>query len=227
MYLRIVIGCTFSLVCLSVGRSGLFPMVSACVLPAIQNIQSWVYPLSVFCCSLAIVLVRQAMGRLLGDHGFQAVTTDTRYTSAAVLRPRLTGFVLLLLYSIVPCLLQTPLLIAPPLFVLFLELWTEPSKQAGREGHVFLLGLLCCSFGAGLALLIQHQLGSPLLAGLIITVILFFLMTRFGMYLPPVAALSFLPMILPRAALPLYPLYTGTTLAIFCLFLRRTRRRSR
>ena len=220
VYLRVVIGCVFSVVCLTVGKSGLFPMLSACVLPAIQNIQSWVYPVSVFCCALAIVLARQVMGRLVGDGGFRVVKTNTDYTSAAVVRPRVVGLCIVLLYAIIPCVSHTTLLIAPPLFVLFLELFTEPKKQRGREGQVFLLGILCCSAGAWLTLLLRHYLGSQLLAGAAITAVLFALLRWFDMYLPPVAALSFLPIILPAGALPLYPLYTGITLAVMCVFLR-------
>ena len=220
VYLRLVIGCVFSVVCLTVGRSGLFPMVSACVLPAIQNIQSWVYPVSVFCCALAIVIARQVMGKIVGDGGFRAVASDTDYASAAVVRPRIVGLGIVLLYAIIPCVSHTTLLIAPPLFVLFFELFTEPKKQRGREGQVFLLGVLCCSAGAWLTLVLQYHLGSQLLAGLAITAVLFALLRWFGMYLPPVAALSFLPMILPAGVLPLYPVYTGTTLAVMCVFLR-------
>ena len=220
VYLRVVIGCVFSVVCLTVGKSGLFPMVSACVLPAIQNIQSWVYPVSVFCCALAIVIARQVMGKIVGDDGFRAVKSDLDYSTAAVVKPRVIGLGIVLLYAIIPCVSHTTLLIAPPLFVLFFELFTEPKKQRGREGQVFLLGVLCCSAGAWLTLLLQHHLGSQLLAGLAITAVLFALLRWFGMYLPPVAALSFLPMILPARMLPLYPVYTGTTLAVMCVFLR-------
>ena len=218
--LRLVVGCAFTLVCLTVTGSGLWPMLSACVLPALMNVTAPAYLFSVAACSLAILLVKQALG------GFVPVKTDTDYRSWAVLRPRLTGCLWLLVYALVPCALHITPLIAPPLFVLFLELYTEDGKQRGREWRVCLLGVLCCTLGAAAALLFQYHLGGgPLLAGLVITPLLFALLRGFGMYLPPVAALSFLPLILPAAKLPSYPLFTGITLVLMTVFLRIKRRR--
>ena len=216
---RVVLGCVFTLVCLTVFRSGLYPMLSACVLPALLNITSVIYPVSVFCCSLAIVLARQWMGKLVGDSGFETIESGANYLSREELLPKVMAGLLVLLYSIVPCLLQKPLLIAPPLFVLFFELYTEDKKQAGREFQVLLLAVLCCVTGAVSALLIQHRLAwGPLPAGIFTVAVLFFLMKKFGIYMPPVAALSFLPLILPAERLPLYPVYTGISLTVIVLF---------
>ena len=215
VYLRVVLGCAFTLVCLTVFRSGLFPMLSACILPALLSVTTWIYPVSVLGCSLAIVLVKQALG------GFQAVATDTDYRSRAVLLPRLTGCLLVLLYALVPCQLGIPPLIAPPLFVLFLELYTEDGKLRRKEWKVCLLAVLSCTLGAGVTLLT----GGPLTAGVLITAGLLALLRLFGVYLPPVAALCYLPLILPGEKLLTYPVFTGVTLLVMTVFLRWKRSR--
>ena len=218
LWLRVVVGCAFALVCLTLTGSGLWPMLSACILPALMNVTTPVYLFSVAGCSLAIVLVKQVMG------GFQQVRSDTDYRSWMVLRPRITGILWLLAYALIPCALGLTPLIAPPLFVLFLELYTENDKQRGREWQICLLGICCCTSGALLTLLLQHQLGGgPLLAGLVITPVVFALLKGFRLYLPPVSALCYLPLILPAEKLMTYPLFTGITLLVMTVFLRYRR----
>ena len=218
LYLRIVLGGVFTLVCLAISGCALWPMLSACILPALLSITSPVYPVSVFACTLAIVLVKQVAG------GFRTVASDREYRSSKLLRRWGEGMLLVLIYALPACLLDRPLLIVPPLFVLFMELYTDEEKLKGREAQVLILGIACCNVGALLAMLLQYRMGGgPLLAGAVIAPVLFLLFHTFDIYLPPMAALSYLPLILPAEALPMYPVFTGMTLLVITLVIRSVR----
>ena len=221
---RIILGCAFTVICLSIFRSGLYPMLSACILPAILDISSLVYPVSVFCCCVAIVLLRNILGKIFSDNGFAEIKTDTNYFSRSELLPKIIGSAIIIIYAVIPCRIHRPMLIAPPLFVLFMELFTDSSKLKGRELSALFTAVFCCFTGSYTVYLLSPA-GIPGIAAaaVIITVIIFTLFKTVGIYLPPIAALSYLPLILPVENLPVFPLYTGISLTVSILFIMLVR----
>lgn len=224
LFLRVVLGCVFSLFCLTIFRSGLYLMLSVCILPALLGITSWIYPVSVFLCTLTVILCRQLLGLFCKDGGLRTVETKTDYRSPEVLRQRMQACGILLAYALPACLLERPLMIAPPLFALFFTLYTDDKKMAGKEEKLLFGATLCCVTGAAVVLILQQRFGLDMLAACALIAVAVYVYVRyFELYLPPVAALAFLPLILPAEVLVLYPVYTGLSLILMILFIRKKR----
>lgn len=222
LFFKICIGYFFCIICLSVFKSGLFPMISACILPLLINAKSITYPISVFVLCIIIVGARYIATRKNKD---ETPKIQNNYFSKEILLPRIIAGVCIVIYSIYPCFSGALLLIAPPLFVMFTELFTSNNKFQNKE--IILLAVTSVSTFTGSSVVYFMQMyfsSSTFWCGIIITVVVFTIFYFTKVFFPPIAALSFLPLILPEESLIMYPLYVSLTALVIVLVITIKRR---
>lgn len=204
-------------------RSTLLPILSACILPILIGEQSWVYPIAV-----AVMTVLLALGQaLLERFGLRSPQPSARWDWSAcdermrwsVLIPVTTGIAAIAIAFGCPC------VVAPPLIVLLSELSFTDSPVAEKGLKVALVTILCACVGAACRWGLQMQLGLPLWsAALVASAGALTVFSALRLPFPPAGALSILPMLLPPALIPTYPLQVavGTVLFILTAKLVRT-----
>lgn len=200
----------------------LLPILSACILPILIGEQSWVYPVAV--CVMAVLL--SAVQALLERFGLRETQHAERWTwqgHAELLR----WGILIPLTTVVSAgavALEFPCVVAPPLIVLLSELSFPESPVAGKSGQVFAVTILCACIGAFARLGIHMQLGLPLtFAAAVSAACVLGVFRLIRLPFPPAGALAILPMLLPSALIPTYPLQVAVGAAVFLLIAQLVR----
>lgn len=201
-------------------HSGVYPSISAAILPILLNVRSVSYPISV--CIMAGILAIILNYRTRETRGAPSAPPPAR-TEPAGYAPMLTWLKIVALIFVTASIahgLSWIYIISPPLLVVFVE-----ATQAVRRGEALpslrLVALLSLAALSGLCWfsLIVLWLAGPLwlAAGLSVTSV-FLLSHRLRLASPPAFALSLLPVILPHSALPWYPLQVlaGSALFLAC-----------
>ena len=194
----------FAAVCLMLTRCTLIPLVSACMLPVLMGTESWVYPVSVAGLSAIFGLVRRGMERA----GWRQ--PDAYGPPAAVSGRELGGWCGMLVcvaaVAFLAAAVSAVYLVLPPLVVTFVEF--VRSKAGFRNRPVQVVGLLTGAAGAGtLCQWVEHDLwGWPEWAvALTAFGIMLVVFERIGKFFAPAAAVSLVPLVVPREALPWLP----------------------
>lgn len=206
----------FVAICLYLAGSTLYPMLSACILPILMGVDSWIYPLSVSGMT-ALLTLGQWMLEWAGLRQPNPPVKTERFTKVSLIQGGWFWGRLLLAFvplSVAALSLGLPYLIAPPLLVAFVELADPVGRLRKHPAKALLLLIGSGMVGAGLRLAALYM-GLPILwpaLSAAAVMLLLFRLTRF--ILPPAGAMALLPMLLPPAVLPLYPLQTG----LGCLF---------
>lgn len=210
--LKIFIGIVFSATLLTIFKSNLYPLLSACILPIIMNTQSLYYSLSVFVLTLIIVLGKMFLCKAkLGDN---IIKNEDNFVPKSFLFWIIIT-VVLMLYSVFPVFSTTVLLVAPPLMVMFVELVSENEKFKGKEILVLTVTVLCGFIGAFSRWGFCEILGfSSILSAVVTVALVIIIFEVFKIYFPPAAALAFLPLIIDSSQLLLYPVYIIVTASI-------------
>lgn len=199
------------------------PSFSAAILPILTHTQSWYYPLSV--CILTGII---ACGKNLIDNYKKSDTSgrlaQSIYKSEKVnfTQEELINYVKLLmsimLVSAVALYFHWNYIIAPPLIVTFVELTKSKGKLHSKTGLVFILLVFAAFSGVLWLYLIYYFLQWPvwISAGLSMVCILFvFHFLRLS--LPPAAAITLLPILIPVNNLWMYPWQVLVGSAIFLM----------
>ena len=207
---------------LLVVHATLLPILSACILPILIGEQSWVYPIAVAVMTLLltagqVLLERSGLREKQPDahwewHGLEEVLrwsilipVTTVFTAAAIA----LGF---------PC------VVAPPLIVLLSELSFPDSPAAPRAKRVALVTILCACAGAAARWGLVMQLSLPLwLAAFVSAACALALFAALRLPFPPAGALAILPMLLPDALIPTYPIQVAAGTIFFLTTARLTR----
>lgn len=224
-FFKVLLGFCFAAMCLTVSKSDLFPMVSACILPVLMHTNSFIYPLSVFLLTLLIV----CLNAVWLQTGIKQRGSSIPVQSQPVWLWLISG-ACLLLYCFYPLLSGKYLLIAPPLIVMFLELSFNKDKLRKRELCAGAVTVLCAGTGAFsryFICVLQEQ--NILVSCLITTVLVFLLFHAMKLPFPPAAALAYLPLILKPEQLLWYPLWiliTSGMITAGILVQRRVRQTS-
>ncbi len=185
-------------------QTSLFPVIATCMLPVMLNIDSWLFPLTVFCISAIIILVQKAMERIGWRHPVVHFTTDCHPTWKIHLW--IIILIPVTLMSLIAVYFRWPYLILPPLIVCFCDMIFSQSGFRHRPLQTFLL-LLAGAFLGTLGTLAYIYLGIPLWAAAACTFsLLLFVFHKTGKYLAPAGALSLIPFLLPFHTLTAYPL---------------------
>ncbi|MDD6396403.1 MAG: hypothetical protein PUB37_09540 [Firmicutes bacterium] len=215
MLLKIFICFVFAAVSLTLTKCTLVPMISACILPLLMHTESIIYPISVFVLSVIIAATQW----ILEKSGFRRVRRHVpvkmnwsdqflHWTWLAVC---------IMLYSIYPVLSGNYLFIAPPLIVMFAEMMPPSNKLRGKELKILAVTVMCAIIGSECRLILTEYLGLSVMISSAVTIILTLLLLNVSkVYFPPSAALSFLPFIVNRSALPYYTIYIAITASVIC-----------
>jgi len=213
LWLKFVIAYAVSQIILSLSGTGFAPMVSAIVLPVMLGTRTPLYLLSAFLFTTIILLVRTVFEKTsvcnrisyqpLERQPFVFLIKKIMVASVIIFIAIITGF---------------PYVVAPPVLVAFTEF--AYSKSAARPHPFKTVSLisLCALSGTFCRYTITSVAGLPLtLAAVLAMTISIILIYSFRMYLPPAGALTLLAMLIPRAALAIYPVSVFAGVSIFML----------
>lgn len=182
-------------------RSGILPAISAAILPILTRVDSWWYPVSVCVLAGAIALGRAAPRRAALATAARAGFGLGHWTKLCALVALAAGLALTSGWIF---------LIAPPLFVLLIEL-SDPGNPARRHPvKIVLLVSLSAAIGSAALAACARVPGCPSLmaAGLALPAVLW-LQYGTGLFSPPALALTLLPLIVPPAYAAWYPLHVA------------------
>ncbi|URZ08472.1 HPP family protein [Clostridium felsineum] len=193
--------------------SEIYPALSASILPILLHSESWYYPLSV--CVLTGII---ALGNMLiiSFYSKKATSSDLNKKIKKEKKAKLDTeelvhwaklLISVLLVLTVSLYFNCKYIIAPPLIVAFVELCSPNSKLKNNRLLVFILPVLSAFLGVMCLYLICDLLHLPIWLSACLSVscvLLIFHLLRFS--LPPAAALSLLPAIIPAQSLWTYPL---------------------
>jgi hypothetical protein len=194
-------------------RSGILPSVSAAILPIITRTTSWWYPVSVCLLAAAIALGRAWLAAPAGPadpEGGEARPDqgETGESLGLVHWLKLLGVIALV--SVLALTSGWLFIIAPPLFVLLIELSVRENPARDHPLKVIFLVSLSAGLGTAFLALLSGVPYCPVLvpAGLALLGVIY-LQYRTGLYSPPAIAIALLPTIVPSAYAPWYPLHVA------------------
>ncbi|MFL0196985.1 hypothetical protein ACJDU8_15665 [Clostridium sp. WILCCON 0269] len=209
---------------LKVIGSEVTPSFSAAILPILTHTQSWYYPLSV--CILTGIIV---CGKKLIHNSYKEKGTSTELLESLKekrkvnhIREELINWVKLLtsimFVSGVALYFHWDYIIAPPLIVAFVELAKPKGKLYSKTGLVFISLVLAAFSGVLWLYLVYYLLHWPVWISAGLSMGCIFLIFHFLQFtLPPAAAITLLPMIIPLKNLCMYPWQVSVGSAIFLL----------
>ena len=186
------------------GGTSFAPLVSAAVLPVMLGTESLVYLIAAVSLTALILLVNFILERL-------KLRAPEAYRPVHPPEGRAWGRVLLRCALGCVCiaaavLLHAKYMVAPPMLVAFTEFMNPVSRAKEQPVKAVSLIALCAAAGAAARLVLTVSLGLPLTVSAIAAgVVLLWLLRRFGLYLPPAAALTVLAMLIPEKDLLVYP----------------------
>lgn len=217
-FLMITVAFVLVLVELKVLNSDVYPSISAAILPIIVHADSWIYAIAVGVLT-AVVL----FGNILSERfapanpGLLPARINAGYLGNGLsLTYWVKIFVIVAAVAAAAVMSSSIYILAPPLIVVFIEI-TQPQGALRHKGlNVLLLVALAAFSGVFWQIVTAQLLHLPLwICGIIAMVWLFFLYNRTGLSLPPAAALTLLPVIVPADKLFLYPFQVTIGCAIF------------
>lgn len=218
LYFQIMLAFTYSIFAILISKASLVPLISACILPVIMQTESIIYPLSVMVMSAIIVIVQYLMEKyqLREKEIFIEYRCDLEGYITWIKR-----YIVIAVYAAIAVYSKQLYLIAPPLFVTFVELSNRRSKL--RSSRYLLAFIVICSsfigFGVSLFNVILHV---PLtVCALISMLALFYLFKKAYVMFPPAGAIALLPLILPTENIYMYPLLISVS-AIILIFIAMT-----
>lgn len=204
---QVILGLVFAAVSLTISKTTMVPMISACILPILMGTETLIYPVSVFLMLVVITgvqwLLEKSGQKEPRKTASEHIELNMKKTASDWGR-RVLVFSLL---AIIPISLKEYYFIAPPLIVAYTEL-TNPKLWLRKcpERVVVLMGI-SAAFGTAGVILLQGRLGLSLTAvtTIVITGILL-ISSRLKLLFPPAGAAALLPLILQREGLFWYPL---------------------
>ena len=198
------------------------PMISAAVLPVLLQTRSVVYLLAACILTALILLVRQLLIRkdILADKPFRKLPFPDRNDIIQMM------IRWLIVTAVIFSALGTGLRFAaaPPLLVAFTEFWKPGAVSRKQPLSVIALIALCAVSGAGIRLLLCVSIGIPMCIAAALTIaVVYFIMKRIGLMLPPAAAISVLAFLIPEKMLLVFPVHIliGISVLVGASFLYR------
>jgi hypothetical protein len=200
------------------------PSFSAAILPILTHTQSWYYPLSV--CILTGIIV---CGKKLIDNSYKEKGTSIELLKSFKEREKINLtqeeliiwvklLTSIMLVSAVALYFHWDYIIAPPLIVAFVELAKPKGKLHSKTGLVFISLVLAAFSGVLWLYLIYYLLHWPVWISAGLSMFCIFLIFHFLRFvLPPAAAITLLPIIIPFKNLCMYAWQVLVGSAIFLL----------
>jgi hypothetical protein len=204
----------FAAGCLSLSRTTLVPLVSACMLPVLLHTESWVYPAAVTAMSLIVVVGQRAMerGGLRPETHYDRPEWNWRHDGVRWM------WLLLAVLAVAALPLSTGYryCILPPLIVTFVEFANSKSGFRNRPVQVWLMLVAGATAGTLMEWMGHVWLGwSESVVALVVCACLFVMFERVGRYFAPVGAVALIPMIVPPQDLFWLPVQIACGAAVF------------
>lgn len=204
----------FTGVALTLAKTTLLPIISACILPVYMNITSWMYPISVCIMSLMIIFMQWVMEKR--RHRPKNIYIPCVYNYKIELKKWSKLFIALAMISLLPFKSQNLFFIAPPLIVAFAEFSNVKSPARKHPYKIFLVLVLAAILGTVLREVLNLYMHLPLTVSAVIAcVLLFAAFERINLLFPPAGAILLLPMILDVSDLKLYPFQVAAGSLVF------------
>ncbi len=215
IYPKVLLAFLFTACILSLSRTTLIPVISACILPILLGTDSIVYPCSVCMMTAMIVLLQKLMECL-------HIKTATAYTPAPSI-PRETliqwgmRLVVFAAAAFLPVWFHQYYFIAPPVIVTFVELSSPDSKVRKQPEKICILITLCAVIGV-LCRFSSNILGLSVPVGIVIAFLLVLIVFhQLELYFPPAGAIALLPFLLHSEGLWFYPIEVACGTIVFAV----------
>lgn len=205
MFWQVAMGFAFTAVSLTVSKTTLVPMISACILPIYLGTTTIIYPISVFIMAIIIVLVQKLLEdcNYIEQVSYQPVDMNFK-EGLLYYSKRILVFLILAWW---PLRIGELYIIAPPLIVTFIEFTNPKTKLRKQYGKVIALVGIAAVIGTIARMYLYESLGISLtVCTLLIVVSMLLLFSFFGMSFPPAGAIGMLPLILKQEGLFYYPI---------------------
>ena len=199
---------------LTVARSSLIPLVSACMLPVLLGTESWVYPVAVFMMSLIVVCGQWWMER----RELRKVVDYIPVEKSRGERLQRWALLLISMLAVASLAIYTTNLyfILPPLIVTYVEFANSKAGFRNRPMQVLLVLSVAAILGVAFQMIGHYYLGIPeFIVALMIFVCLFTLFEFLGKFFAPAGAIALIPMIVPQEGLLWLPLQVLIGAALF------------
>ena len=197
-------------------RASLYPAISACLLPVVLNVGSWLYPAAVFGLTLGVAGVQWLMerARTRAPLPFRPIATPRAHRC----RHWLLMLAAVVLITAVPMMTGHRYFILPPLIVLFVE-FTRPATGLRKAPFaVMLLIVVAAIVGNAGHLCLTQSLGwPPALTVIVVLGILYVISNALRRQFAPAAAIALVPNILQQPNAYLFPLEVTLGALVFIL----------
>lgn len=201
---------------LTLARTTLIPIISACILPVYLGTKSWIYPISVTIMTLIIIVAQWLMekNRLRPKNVY--IPCDFDWKSQIIKWTKL--LVVFAIIALIPFKNHQIYFLAPPLIVTFAEFANPDSPLRDKPFYIVGLMTLASAIGCILRSVLNVHLHLPLTICTILgCCILFFTFDKVKTLFPPAGAILLIPMILKTQYLHMLPFEVciGATVLIF------------
>lgn len=214
MLIQLAVAFIYIAAAMIISRSTFAPMISACLLPILIRTESIIYPVSVLIMSTILVLVRIWLEHMKLVERVQTIHCELKLRSELI--KWLGLFAVYMLVAAIPVIIGNYYFIAPPLVVIFVSISSKGSPLRKMPVKIVLLSAAAALIGILSRYCFVELLSLPLtVAALVSIVLLLIILQVTGVYLPPLGALLYLPLILPSEGLWLYPLEVTVGAAVF------------
>ena len=196
-------------------KTGFVPMLSAIILPVMMNTDTFIYPLSAFLLTLAVITILSLLERegIKEKYGYRPELVNTKREKDTFLQRLFVYAVLLIIFTAADC----QLALAPPLIVAFTEL-CHPNNKA-RKQPVKVCFLMCISAFIGdiTKLIVCTLYGIPLFVGVMFAVSMVIVILRYcDIYMPPILAMTTLAFLFEFETLYTFKITVGFSVLMWC-----------
>ena len=204
LYLKIVVGMLVCMALVLISQTTMLPLISACILPILTEVDNIIYPISVIILTTAVISVQIMLEKkkIKKVYKYKPIFYDVvleikRWTFIIAVMAIMTGFALWL---------DIKFIIAPPLIVAFCEFTYKKSSVRKIPVPILILMSLAAFLGAYSRLLLCTAFHLPLtLAVICVITLVLYTMKMIKVYFPPVGAIAILPFIISEDELYFYP----------------------
>lgn len=216
--IQIMLGLLIITLLLSITKTTIYPMISACILPILLQTDTWIYPLSVIVLTGIIILVQKLME--LADMRSEEPQNETEAFGRDYFKSQIPfwgkWFLIMIPLILLATLSGWYFLIAPPLIVAYTELYSGHGTLRKHPWLLFFQLTLMAWCGTFMRLIACEKLGLPLWLGTLTSVMILFICFEVThLTFPPAGAVILLPFLLPSQTLIMYPLLVTIGAAVF------------
>lgn len=219
IYPQVVLAFTVSQIIFLFSKTTLAPLISAIVLPVMLQTTSFIYPISAFFLTLAVILFRKLLIKLKIRNNEEY--TPVKLNSKNDITDALIRIICVAVIGYIAISLNFKYIIAPPLLVAFTEFSRPKNKARTKPVKTVLVFTGCAFIGAAARDLLNIKFELPLtVAAVTATAIMLIILNYSKMFIPPVGAITILSMIIPKESVLLYPLQIFIGILIIVLLSR-------